>query len=524
MSSRYGVILYIMLIFLIHACTKAERGSLNEKHKVFFNVTDKACVHYTKDSYSHCWGDINGDGLLDIYIINHVQSPLLLKNNGDGTFREISSDSKVHGWGDLHGCAIGDYDNDGDQDIYVTVGAQAGKGTGSNRLYRNNGEGIFTDIALEAGVRNLKGRGRTASWIDYNNDGYLDLFITNAVRKDAPSVLFKNNGNGSFSDVSVESGLNIVDFSNEASWIDYDNDGFMDLTIIKKRKHRKYEINIYRNLQNGTFKKTKTFYGWTYTWGDYDNDGDLDLFISIPPLVHISLMVTRKYEFSPLTKVFKGFNKLYENMGESIFIDVSEKAGFRKKMGGDKAIFFDYDNDGDLDIYLLISGTKNKNINDIIFKNNGDKTFTDITKEIALIKNFSGRSHGVAYGDYNNDGFLDLFLTNGRSRQGYKPGKESGPYVLYVNKSNNNHWLKIKLIGTKSNRDGIGAQVRLYRGNQLQYRQNNGGMEGYVQNSNVIHFGLGDAKYIDKIEIIWPRGDISNMTNIKSDQTLVIKE
>jgi hypothetical protein len=527
MLKRVGLIFlfYFSILFTINACTDTDKQDLTHKDSIpFINVTETAGVSRIRESYSHCWGDINGDGLLDIFIINHLQPPILFMNNGNGTFKDISDLSKTNKWGDLHGCAIADYDNDGDEDIYVTVGAQMGKGVGLNRLYQNNGNGIFTDVADKAGVTDPKGRGRTVSWVDYNNDGFLDLFISNDFRIDAPSVLFRNNGNGNFSNVSAESGLNIVDNSFEASWIDYDNDGFMDLTIIESRTHRKHEINIYRNMQNGTFKKTGTFYGGTYTWGDYDNDGDWDLFVSVPPLTYI-MIPHLKFEFNSLAYFFRGFSQLYKNIGEGQFIDVSYKAGFRNEMGGDKAIFFDYDNDGYLDIYLLVSGTKSENINDMVFKNNGDKTFTNITKEIGLIQNFKGKGNGAAYGDYNDDGFPDLFLTNGGGSPGlFEIREDAGPYVLYLNKPNKNHWLKIKLTGTKSNRDGIGARVRLYAGNQLQYRQNNGGMEGYVQHSKTIHFGLGSATSADKIEIIWPSGHVSNAVNIKSNQTLEIKE
>jgi len=524
MLFRYWLILCLLILFGIYSCTRTEENVLlDDKNEVFMDVTEKAFLARSNDSYSHCLGDIDGDGLLDIFVINHAAPPSLFRNNGDGTFQDITFNSGVKMRGDQHGCAIGDYDNDGDQDIYVTVGADSGKGFGSNRLYKNNGEGRFIDVAFEAGVADTKGRGRSTSWVDYNNDGYLDLFIANDKRDDAPSVLLNNNGNDSFSNVSVESGLNIVDHMLEASWVDYDNDGLMDLTTVSFRRHRKWEINIYKNIQNGTFKKTKTFNGWTYAWGDYDNDGDLDLFISTPPRVYIL-----GYEFAALAKFFKGSNKLYENIGEGQFIDVSDKAGIKKEMGGDKAIFFDYDNDGDLDIYLLVSGTKNKNINDMVFENNGNGTFTNVTREINFIQNVGGRGYDVAYGDYNNDGFLDLFLTNGsppyRRMVQYRLGMHSGPYVLYKNKGNGNHWLKIRLVGTKSNRDGIGARVTLYHGNRFQFRQNGGGMDGYVQHSNFINFGLGDVKIIDKIVVKWPTGSVSNMTNIKSDQTLIIKE
>lgn len=516
------IVLLCFCTWGILACTdKRENNPHENQNEVFINVTEKAGLALMRDSYSHCWGDINGDDLPDLFVINHVSFPALFKNNGDGTFENITAKSGIHKGGDLHGCAIADYDNDGDQDIYVTQGAQRGKGSGPNMLYQNNGKGEFVDVASEAGVADPKGRGRTASWLDYNNDGYLDLFVANEKRDDAPSALFRNNGDGTFTDVSAESGLNIVDNLVEASWIDYDNDGFMDLTTLIVRKHMKWEINIYRNLHNGKFKKTNTFLGLTYAWGDYDDDGDMDLFVSVPPRVYVL-----EYEFALLSKFFRGSNKLYENSGDGNFTDVSDRIGISKEMGGDKTVFFDYDNDGYLDIYLLVSGTRDNNINDMIFRNNGDKTFTNVTKKINLTQHFTGRGCGVAYADFDNDGFLDLFLTNGKGshKDDYIAGRDAGPYILYKNKGNNNHWLKIRLIGTKSDRNGIGAQVKLYAGKRSQYRQNNGGMEGFVQNSDLIHLGLGKADIVDKIEIIWPDGSLTKTTNIKSNQTLILRE
>jgi hypothetical protein len=513
------LIVSIMLLAGVHLLAKSGHQIVDipdMKSHAFVDITQKAGLDRINDSYSHCWGDINGDGLPDIFIINHISYPLLYRNNGDDTFEDITSYSGIKRMGDHHGCAIADYDNDGDQDIYVTVGAQRGRGGSFNRLYRNNGKGEFMDVALEAAVTDSKGRGRSASWVDYNNDGFLDLFIANDKRNDAPSGLFKNNGNGTFSDTS---GLSIVNHLTEANWIDYDNDGFMDLTVAIYGKHLKGEIIVYKNIGDGTFKKTRAFNGRSYAWGDYDNDGDMDILVTNPPRVHIL-----KYEIEILSKFFKGFVTLYENTGGDGFIDVSNKSGFKRKMGGEKAIFFDYDNDGDLDIYLLVSGSKSRNIKDMVFRNNNDKTYSDVTKAIGLNQSFRGTGCGVAFADFNNDGFLDLFLTNGKAREPYEMYKYAGPYVLFKNRGNNNHWLKIKLIGTKSNRDGIGAKVKLYIGDQIQYRQNNGGMEGYIQNNSMIHFGIGNADDVDNIEIVWPSGFITNISDIKANQTLIIYE
>jgi hypothetical protein len=209
LSLKIRLLLCVIILFGIFSCKKTEEhGLLYRDSKGFTDVTIQAGLYRSRDSYSHCWGDINSNGFEDFFIINHAQAPALFMNNGDGTFRDISNISKANKGGDLHGCAIADYDNDGDQDIYVTTGAQAGKGLGHNRLYQNNGQGKFIDVAAEAGVNDPRGRGRTASWVDYNNDGYLDLFVANEIRKGAPSVLFRSNGDGTFTNVSVESGEN----------------------------------------------------------------------------------------------------------------------------------------------------------------------------------------------------------------------------------------------------------------------------------------------------------------------------
>ncbi len=492
----------------------------DDKNAVFRDVTRQAGLNLARHSYSQCWGDIDGDGLMDIFIVNHVGRPSLLKNTGDGAFSDITEWSGTSKRGDLHGCAVADYDNDGDSDIYLSVGANKGRGKGLNMLYRNNGRGRFVNVASAAGVTDPKGRGRSASWVDYDNDGFLDLFVANDRRADAPSVLYRNNGDGTFTDVSAEAGLKIVDRMAEASWVDYDNDGFMDLTVSVYKKHLKGDINIYRNRGNGTFIKVRTFPGRSYAWGDYDNDGDMDILIINRPRHHIS-----RYEIGFLPYIFRGSVELYENKGGGEFEDVSESSGLAGSMGGHKAVFFDYDNDGDLDIYLVVSGTKGNNINDIMFRNNGDGTFTDVTRRIGLNQEgFGGRGYAAAYADYNSDGFLDIFLTNGKEFYTDLRDEGAGPYVLYENTGGGNHWLKIRLRGTKSNRDGIGARIRLYAGGGMQYRQGTGGMEGYVQNTKIIHFGLGGHAGADRIEIRWPSGSVSTLENVAADRLITVVE
>ncbi|MBI4707722.1 MAG: CRTAC1 family protein [Candidatus Omnitrophica bacterium] len=357
----------------------------------------------------------------------------------------------------------------------------------------------------------------------YDNDGYLDLFIANAKRHDAPSVLFRNNGDGTFFDVSANAGLNIIDDTVKSSWIDYDNDGYMDLTIaFSKKSWDRGEICIYRNMQNGTFKKTMTFKGLIYAWGDYDNDGYYDLLVTIPPRTSI-----KGYKFNMLARIFRGSIKLYENKGNGEFVEVSSKTGFKNEMGGDKAVFFDYDNDGDIDIYMNTYDIEKDILIDTIFMNNGDKTFTNVTEKTGMIQEIRGKGCSAAYADYNNDGFLDLFLTNDKEMYiVWDPLKErrKGQNVLYKNRGSNNRWVKLKLIGTKSNREGLGVQITLYAGDKMQYRQATGGMEGYSQHSSVIHFGLGKAVRADRIEIAWPNKNKTVLTNVSANQMLAIKE
>ncbi len=511
----------LMIAVIVAPAYAGGNGTSGDENAVFRDVTKQAGVDYNRISYSQCWGDIDGDGLIDIFIVNHFTVPALFKNMGDGTFRDITSWSGTRRGGDRHGCAVADYDNDGDKDIYVSVGANKGKGKGLNMLYRNNGKGRFVNVASAAGVTDPKGRGRSVSWVDYDNDGLLDLFVANDRRADAPSALFRNNGDGSFTDVSEEAGLKIVGRMAEASWMDYDNDGFMDLTASFYKKHLKGEINIYRNSGSGSFRKVRTFAGRSYAWGDYDNDGDMDILIINRPRHHIS-----RYEIGFLPYIFRGSIRLYENKGGGEFEDVSESAGLEGSMGGHKGVFFDYDNDGDLDIYLVVSGTKGNNINDMVFRNNGDRTFTDVTLQIGLVQDgLGGRGYAAAYADYNGDGFPDIFLTNGKQFfADSSPAEAEGPYVLYENTGGANHWLKIRLRGTKSNRDGIGARIRLYTGKDMQYRQSTGGMQGYVQNTNIIHFGLGGHTRADRIEIKWPGGSVSVLDNVAADQLISVRE
>ena len=236
-------------------------------------------------SWSHCWGDIDQDGVDDLFVVNHFPPPSVLINDGHGTFKDVYSESgmvvpSVLEGGtraDRHGAAFADYDNDGRLDLYVTVGAQTGKGHGENQLYRNLGRAKFEDVAVVAGLADPLGRGRGCAWGDFDNDGNLDLFVANWQRPEAPDRLYKNDGDGSFTDVAAQAGVANPGNSLSAVWLDVNGDLFPDLTVASG-----VEISLLINRKDGTFGKLASWAGRTFAWADYDDNGTPDLFISKP--------------------------------------------------------------------------------------------------------------------------------------------------------------------------------------------------------------------------------------------------
>ncbi|MGH8071177.1 MAG: CRTAC1 family protein [Candidatus Entotheonellia bacterium] len=585
--------------------------------------------------------DFNKDGFLDIFVSNHTDMPSLFQNNGNGTFIDIRSESGISTELDRHGAAWGDYDNDGNVDLFITVGAARGEKTGekTDQLYKNDGTGIVTDVTAAAGVINASGRGRSVNWVDFNSDGYLDLFVKNSK---TPNVLYQNNGDGTFTDVAVRAEVANAP-GDVSSWADFNADGYPDLFITSGASDQ-----LWKNNGDGTFMEVTSAAGIRsvtrgegVAWGDYNNDGHLDLYIakgyhdvedalswdgekiafsdqesdaedgldfttsgdqvtfdlylqncrqagktfvgsqrSSPPSLPFTLTEVEaagrpfytpgielgffiwhdsngwhlRWTANGPTTYFYGkmisngqftsvqplnFMRrtpsvksiLYKNNGDGTFTDVTELAGVGSTKNNRGAIWGDYDNDGYLDLYVVNSGSFERNKANILYRNKGDGTFENVTGMAQVWSSVNGRGDGAAWMDINNDGFLDLYVTNGwgqpiLARQGSPDCLMFGPHILYQNNGNGNRWLKIKLVGVLSNRDAVGAKVTLQANGLTQFREVNGGGGGqfFSQGSGPIHFGLGQADTVDLLTIHWPSGITQTLTNINVNRDLTVVE
>jgi len=453
-------------------------------------------------SIGSSWGDMDGDNDLDLFVANDFgQKSFLYKNNGDGTLTKIEMPDKGHS----HSGSWGDYDNDGDLDLFV-----ANFNNEDNFLYRNNGAGTFVKMtSAEAGlIVDDKGFSNSGSWSDYDNDGDLDLFVANGLNQD--NFLYRNNGppNYRFTKMThAEVGSIVADKgrSNCGIWGDYNNDGDLDLFVANFE-----QSFLYRNNGNGTFTKmTSAEVGPLAndkgqsvggSWGDYDNDRDLDLFVANE----------------------RGTNFLYKNSGPPLYTFTKITTGDIVTESGHSfgSSWGDFDNDGDLD--LLVTHT---NKNNSLYENKGDDNFDRIDE--GNIANNARLSSGVTWADYDNDGFLDIFIAN-RSR-----ASSQGKNFFYLNnrqqKNNSNKWINIRCIGTVSNKSAIGAKVRVkdtinskpvWQMREISAQTGWGGQNGLNAG-----FGLGIAtETIDSLVIEWPSRLIQVETNLKVNQFLTRTE
>jgi len=503
---RGGLIFICFALALVHleaATSSTNQPSSEPETLTFTDVSAEAGFSGNSSSWAAAWGDYDNDGNADVVTLAHIQDitnsiSQLWHNNGDNTFTDVTIPAGLNpNNGDAHGAVWADFDKDGYLDLYVSKGTPKADSNNYNELWKNNGDNTFTNVASSSGVTGRSYRNRGACAIDYNLDSELDIFATSF---DTPNLLYRNDGGLQFVDVAREAGLLRSDIENRAAaWADFDQDGFMDVLITKASV-------LFKNRGDGTFVDVTAAAGITTSvnaqsaaWGDYDNDGDLDLYLTMwdpegPPIV----------------------GSLYQNNGDGTFTDVTTKSGAINTAGALGTTWGDYDNDGFLDLYIVNTekGTTDPNR---LFRNNGDNTFTDVA-EIAGVgaKTGQGRGSDGTFADYNNDGFLDLFVCNGA-------GSTVGPYLLYRNNGNSNGWLKVVLIGQQSNRSGIGAKILLRAGGRTQFREYTG--QHYMsQNQIPVHFGLGGATIVDSLSIQWPSGNRQRVRNIPVNQIVTITE
>lgn len=464
--------------------------------------------------------DFDNDGMLDVIISSYDASSSLryFHNNGNGTFTDRTKRAGL--LDQLGGLNIiqTDYNNDGWLDILVLRGAWEEPIRKS--LLRNNGDGTFTDVTEQAGLAFPATRSQTAVWADFDNDGWLDLFVGNEF---SPSQLFHNNGDGTFTDTAQRAGVDRSAFTKGVVAGDYDNDGYSDIYVSNLGS----ENFLYHNNGDGTFENVAdrlhverpllSFPAWFF---DYNNDGCLDLYVSafMPSVTEI----VRSYLGLPVLE--DAMPRLYRNTGKGAFEDVTREVGLGRAVMTMGANFGDVDNDGFLDLYLGTGGPSYAAlIPNLLFRNDEGKRFTDITTSSRTGSLQKG--HGVAFADIDNDGQQEIFCKLG----GATPGDRYF-CALYRNERHlNNDWLGIKLVGIKTNRAAIGARIRLAVIDQNGKRHDiyrdvsSGGSFGASPLRQ--HIGLGKALRIEMLEIWWPRSDSRQVFhNIRPNQFIEITE
>lgn len=501
--------------------------------KPFLDVATNVGIKSRNMSGGTIVDDFNNDNYLDIVTSDWNLDGVMhyYQNDKKGKFADYSKKSEIGRFKGGLSMIQADYDNDGDVDIFVMRGAWMGKyGRQPNSLLRNNGDGTFTDVTIKSGLYS-EFPTQAGNWNDFNNDGYLDLFIANeSTPLDSyPSELYINNQDGTFTNVAHEANCDIVDFIKGSTSCDYDNDGDIDLFLsgMNKRKTLLKNTGIKDGIPHFVDATDEaglaginvmTFPTWFW---DYDNDGWQDIFVC-------------GYQFSgsvagetakEMLGLPNGNSKmyLYRNNHDGTFTDVSKVSGLSKTVFAMGSNFGDIDNDGFLDMYL---GTGNPDYKSLtpnrLFRNMGNGTFADVTVS-GRVGNLQ-KGHAVAFNDLDNDGDSDIFIEVGGAYKG-----DAFNNALYLNPGQNkNNWIKLKLEGTDSNRSAIGAKIKVsFRENGVSrsvYRiLNSGGSFGASALRSEI--GVGQATIIDQIEITWPKSQKKEVfKNVKPNQYIKIIE
>ena len=450
------------------------------------------------DSRSVNWVDVNGDGFIDCFISNGPrggQNNNLFLNQNKGAFLTVTSDSVVLDHCPSDGATFADIDNDGDLDAFIVNWYNI-----NNLCYRNEGNGNFKRI-LTGDFVNDKGYSETASFGDYDNDGFVDLYVTNSEGR-KKNFLYRNDGKGSFIKITTGDMVTDTNYSRCANWCDIDNDGDLDLFVTNENKQHE---NLYRNDGNGNFSKLTEGpllndggNTTSASWADFDNDGDLDVFLTNDG----------------------GFNSLFKNNGSFKFTKMLTDTVATTPAHSFSSAWSDIDNDGDVDLLVTNSFHGKSRMVNFFYINNGNGTFS--RNETDVVATDTAWSYGCAFGDYDQDGFEDLAIATCRF------GKTDDLNLLYHNNGNKNHWVTIQLSATKSNRSAIGTKVYVrasIKGKNSWQMREISAQNGYCsQNDMRAHFGLGDAEHIDEIKVVWPSGLSHTIKNKRADTFYDVSE
>lgn len=453
------------------------------------------------DSRSVNFIDINGDGWDDLFISNGLkggQPDLLYLNDGKGQLLPVVDTDIVQLSDPSDGAAFADIDNDGDLDGAVATWYGA-----KDRVYSNDGDGKMTyqeDNGIAPGSF-----AETAAFGDYDNDGWVDLYITNS-GGDKHNFLYRNNGDGTFKRITDHILVENTKLSRAAIWGDLDADGKLDLLVCNEENTTNDVFlgsgdGLFERLQQDSLVLSATG-SMTASLGDIDNDGDFDVFIG------------NSGYFSPQK------NQLFRYTDRGFIADTEGPIVTSSNCTYGSA-FADFDNDGDLDL-AITNGYCKDGLPNSLYENQGDGTFKDVSE--LLPSNLPVCSFGIAWGDVNNDGFPDLAVANCKN----DPKEPEPVNTLMINEGNDNHWLQIRLRGQRSNAAAIGAKVRIkarINGQEVWQIREVRSQSGYAgQNSLRLHFGLGDATLVDSLEIHWPAGGRQKLSKIKVDQLLEVTE
>jgi len=459
--------------------------------QAFVDVSVKAGVADDGLGKGVAFADVNNDGLLDFYVSNKGGANKLFLNQGSGNFRDATAAAGVgiDSPGFTMGSVFGDYNNDGCQDLYLANGGQYE--IEANRLFKGNCDGTFVDVTDQAGV-GLKDFTYSASFVDYDNDGDLDLYCAN-YGVGAKNVLYRNNADGTFTDVTDQAGVGDKSWSWMGVWADVDNDGDADLYVVNGRYPAGEPNKLYINSGNGTFSEQAKGrgvddpnWGLGAAFGDIDNDGDLDLFVSN----------------------YIGGNNLYLNDGKGTFAKASSQIKGGKDGWGKGPAFGDIDHDGDLDLYEGDCKQANQ-----LYINDGKGSFANVADQQPQVQCSTVRTKATALADVDNDGDLDLYVVNW--------GAEN---KLLLNNQNDGKWLKVKLVGSKSNRDAYGARVKvLADGKQVGLREVRSATGFCAQEPAVAHFGVPAGKSYT-VEVAFPSGTQVVLNDVKAGQLVEVVE